>query len=283
MQRTSPKCPWADSEEGAVTLEQPQGKSGAQALQGKAGVPHRNPGTPHSSPLGLLLAGGGGWSPRASACWRGWRECWGYFLTLTSQRCSARARLPPGCQMQRAPSSNLPPSAPSPQPEHQEPRKRVLGPAAGTHLSRALRHGAPAPPGVPARGPRGPRYSGRRPAGSAPPRQKICWAGWLVLSGVLSPRGAAGRRDSLRPHLGVSPVLTGVTAPSSAWLAPEADSLSGSACLLALLSQEHTPRRCPAPTLGQGSPGSPPPHRALSLARQPATALSHLDPGSPCY
>lgn len=220
MQRTSPKCPWADSEEGAVTLEQPQGKSGAQALQGKAGVPHRNPGTPHSSPLGLLLAGGGGWSPRASACWRGWRECWGYFLTLTSQRCSARARLPPGCQRQRAPSSNLPPSAPSPQPEHQEPRKRVLGPAAGTHLSRALRHGAPAPPGVPARGPRGPRYSGRRPAGSAPPRQKICWAGWLVLSGVLSPRGAAGRRDSPRPRLGVSPVLTGVTVPSSAGLGP---------------------------------------------------------------
>ena len=51
----------------------------------------------------------------------------------------------------------------------------------------------------------GPRYSGRRPAGSAPPRQKICWAGWLVLSGVLSPRGAACRRDSPRPRLGGLP------------------------------------------------------------------------------
>lgn len=71
----------------------------------------------------------------------------------------------------------------------------------------------------------GPRYSGRRPAGSAPPRQKICWAGWLVLSSVLSPRGAARRSDSLRPRLGGSPRCSR-GSPRPARLGPPRPTLS---------------------------------------------------------
>ena len=283
MQRTSPECPWADSEEGAVTLEQPQGKKWGPgpARQGRGPPPQPR----HPSQLTTRPAPGWGWGlePQSQRLLEGLEGVLGVLPNPHITEVLSQGQATPGLSEAKGTKQQF--ATLRPQPPARAPRATEAGsgPAAGTHLPRALRHGAPAPPGVPARGPRGPRYSGRRPAGSAPPRQKICWAGWLVLSGVLSPRGAAGRRDSPRPHLGVSPVLTGVTAPSSARLAPEADSLSGSACLLALLSQDHTPRRCPAPTLGQGSPGSPPPHRALSLARQPVTALSHPDPGSPYY
>lgn len=73
----------------------------------------------------------------------------------------------------------------------------------------------------------GPRYSGRRPAGSAPPRQKICWAGWLVLSSVLSPRGAARPERLAPPPSGGSPWCSrGSPRPAQLGSAPEAHSLS---------------------------------------------------------
>ena len=57
-------------------------------------------------------------------------------------------------------------------------------------------------------------------------------------------------------------MLTGVTEPGSA---PKADCLLGSACLLALLSQDHTPL-LPRPATGAG------------VSRLPSSTLPLIEP-----
>lgn len=155
------------------------------AAAGHVKCPHSNPGTPQICPPSLLLTRGG--TPRARA--------------PTPQRPSTRARMPRFVRKcsQLCRCKEHPATGGHPRPHPPSPPPRAMGGAlsasrrpppppavtwaaggtergeGGTHLPRALRHGAPTS------GPRA-RYSGRRPAGSAPPGQKICWAGAFVLS-----------------------------------------------------------------------------------------------------
>ena len=198
VQIASPKCPWADSEEGAATLEQPQGKKqGLRACKARQGSPTATqaPFTarhPACSWLGVEVG-----APEPALA-RGARGGDGVLPNPHIRGPQPRPGYPGAvrCKGHEAAVCHPPPPAPI-----QSIRSHgrgfwapPQGPAvtSGTHLPRALRHGAPWAPGVRVRRRAGgPRYSGRRPAGSAPPRQKICWAGWLVLWGMLSPRGAA--------------------------------------------------------------------------------------------
>lgn len=145
-----------------------------------------------------------------------------------------------------------------------------LGVKGLTHLSRALRHGAPRPI-------RGSRFiPGSSLLAQRRPGQKICWAGpgALVLSGVLSPRGhqaAETRRGHPVPPR-MQPALPGVSVRSPR-LAPRPPSS---------LSPPAQPAAAPVlPWSGEGRSGGVSP--ALSSLALPLSPQAHLPPSQDLF
>lgn len=183
--------------------------------------------------------------PPPSQCWRRWR--WGpHHPHATEAR-------PPGvgrqfCQFcwglseAQGPPVTVRPLSPEAPGQRQAAgvgpraggvRYRLAGREGPTHLSRALRHGVPAPPAA------SPYIAGGSPAGSAPPGTKDLLAGALVL--VPRPKPARGR-----------------PAPAAALNPRRREPCPGSARCL----RGHGGPASP-------SPAPPPSHLSLTPARRP--------------